>query len=340
MDDFASEDPPSGQPTPSEQSPSPSEQPTPSAPDNTPVAYILDMSGTASVTDISGHTISVSKGLSLVSRDTVTTGAGSWANLEFTSGWRILMEENTTLQVGVFTLGGGKIWVNTDKSLELSTPNATLSVRGTVFSVRYAGGVTYLTVFGGVVNINGTDITAGFAAEISDSGGLTTRSVTSGDYNTDAGGGELDGWLGGATPPPSTTLTEFFYSDLSGEFIWEDDIWGHKGALGAYLVNFRLSGDYAGVRDVKITGVTTGVVTNTFINSNLAVVEEWKKTWGGGPAGAFNGAVSDYVPLYLDDIGQTINIVLMAVDSNCNALGYVVVPVSIPQVVYPPPSRR
>ncbi|MDR0249348.1 MAG: FecR domain-containing protein [Oscillospiraceae bacterium] len=175
--------------------PSPSTSPSPSPSQAAPprVAAVEDLAGDVSATQ-SGETFAAFRGLALARNDAVSTGAQSWTSLELGEGQYILVEEHTSLQVGEYALNEGKVWVNTNSPLAVTTPNAALAVRGTVFSVRHAGGVTRLAVFGGTVSIGGTDVSDG-AAEVDAGGELSLLPLTEEDYYSHIDDPRLQGWL-------------------------------------------------------------------------------------------------------------------------------------------------
>jgi hypothetical protein len=61
------------------------------------------------------------------------------------------VEENTSLKIGDRSLTEGKAWFNVNSPLEVTTPNASLTVRGTVFSVEHIANMTRVAVFEGTV---------------------------------------------------------------------------------------------------------------------------------------------------------------------------------------------
>ena len=117
--------------------------------DNAKAAVVDDFLG--DVTAVSnGNDMPAFKGLALLRRDSIGTGAESWSSLELTEDRYILVEENSEVQISQLaddaknaeiTLTAGKIWViitdklSDDETFEIKTPTCSLSVRGTVFSV-------------------------------------------------------------------------------------------------------------------------------------------------------------------------------------------------------------
>jgi hypothetical protein len=58
--------------------------------------------------------------------------------------------------------------------------------------------------------------------------------------------------------------------------------------------------------------------------------EYWKENWDGGDPN-FTGKNTSYgFPLFSDDIGQNLTVLLCTVDANCNAVGYVLIHVTTP----------
>ncbi|MDR0249487.1 MAG: FecR family protein, partial [Oscillospiraceae bacterium] len=165
---------------------------------------VEDLQGDVTATQ-SGDTFAAFTGLALQNSDTLATGASSWTSLELGAGQYVLVEENTELQVGNWELTEGKAWFNVNSPLEVTTPNASLSVRGTVFYIAHAGGVTRIAVFDGVVNANGADI-SNRAAEIDQDGELTLYDLTEDDYRSEYFSERLRDWpglTGEVSPSPS-----------------------------------------------------------------------------------------------------------------------------------------
>ena len=164
---------------------------------NAKAAVIDDFLGDVkAVTD--GKDMPAFKGLALLRRDSLGTGAESWSSLELTEERFILVEENSDVQISQLadeaknseiTLSAGKIWViitdklSDDETFEIKTPTCSLSVRGTVFSVSCnESGGSRVAVYEGTVSFTAKDkngeevtfeITRGAAEVIVENGTVT-----------------------------------------------------------------------------------------------------------------------------------------------------------------------
>ena len=132
------------------------------------VVKVEDFGGSVNI-EREGADIDVFPGLQLVSEDIVSTGDKSWLGMIIDSDKHIGADANTTFKVtasgsdrkGAVTIdlvSGSALFtieqkLNEDSTFEVTTPNATLSVRGTTFSVSYnpATNTTSTTVSEGIV---------------------------------------------------------------------------------------------------------------------------------------------------------------------------------------------
>ncbi|MDR4495167.1 MAG: FecR family protein [Nitrospirales bacterium] len=104
--------------------------------------------------------------LPLFDGDTVKTGTGSQALLEFSNGIQVALNENTEFLIlsrweeakgftRILRLSTGEVWVKTmggPKPLEIETPVATAAVKQTEFDIKVQpDGQTTLTVVEGIV---------------------------------------------------------------------------------------------------------------------------------------------------------------------------------------------
>ena len=115
-------------------------------------------------------------GLALLRRNSISTGVSSWTILELNEGQFAMIEEKSTLQIEQLSadarrtgldLQDGKVWImverllSGDESFTVYTPNCSLSIRGTVFSVSASSSGredrTRLVVYEGTVVITAQD---------------------------------------------------------------------------------------------------------------------------------------------------------------------------------------
>lgn len=150
------------------------------------------------------------EGMHLISNDLVSTGSESMIELLVDTDKHIVADENTLFslvaegdesagKVSIVLMEGSSLYtidnaLNEDSTFEVNTPNATLSVRGTIFRVTYdiLTATTTVEVYEGVVeattNTNSTLINAGNSAVI------TNDTITLGVLTEDeADGTEADG---------------------------------------------------------------------------------------------------------------------------------------------------
>ncbi|MBR1524504.1 MAG: FecR domain-containing protein [Lachnospiraceae bacterium] len=132
------------------------------------VIKVEDFNGSVNI-ERDGSDIDVFSGLQLVSEDIVSTGDNSWLGMLIDSDKHIGADANTTFtitasgsdkkgSVTIDLISGSALFtieqkLNEDSTFEVTTPNATLSVRGTTFSVSYnpATNTTSTTVSEGTV---------------------------------------------------------------------------------------------------------------------------------------------------------------------------------------------
>ncbi|MDR0248656.1 MAG: FecR family protein [Oscillospiraceae bacterium] len=213
---------------------SPSPSPSPSQVVDTARAAAVEDTGGDVTAETGGEVMSAFPGLALQRDDAIATREQSWTSLELGEGQYILIEENTELRIGNWAIAEGKAWFNVNTPLEVATPNASLSVRGTVFYIAHAGGVTRIAVFEGTVSAgDGYDVT-GQALEIDAIGGKTYYELTDDDYRSEYFSERLRDWPGlsgepGGQPqqPPTNQREEmaFHFSEtregvLFGVFVW------------------------------------------------------------------------------------------------------------------------
>ncbi|HWL26452.1 MAG TPA: FecR domain-containing protein [Ureibacillus sp.] len=145
------------------------------AADSSREAILSSYQGTVEVKLAGGKkSITAFKDMHLSQGDEITTGANSWAILQFSNSGeaddQFILEENTTLSltkvsnkegtITKVTLKKGNAWVdvasikNSEDEFELETPNGLMSVRGTNFFVGVDPntGESVIGLFSGVVN--------------------------------------------------------------------------------------------------------------------------------------------------------------------------------------------
>jgi len=132
-------------------------------------AVVEDFAGSVSATLDTGD-MPASKGLALMPKDSISTGPDSWVSLELKAGQFVLVQENSVVQINEITNGSiketivsidrGKVWVNINNALgkkekfTVVTPTASISVRGTFFSVDTNSDNTTVCVMSGKVEMH------------------------------------------------------------------------------------------------------------------------------------------------------------------------------------------
>jgi tetratricopeptide (TPR) repeat protein len=124
-------------------------------------------------------------------------------------------------------------------------------------------------------------------------------------------------------------LKQYSYSNLSYSFDWTSDFWRDQDALGGCDLLFDISGYTSEVSDVLIA--TWG--ESFSLEQIHTEAEFWPPIWKEEDLGigdSFDGEVAVGFPIELDILGTNVNVLLLALDKNGNAIGYVIIPVTIP----------
>jgi len=179
-------------------------KPGPQSGQNARAAVVDDFAGEVSAV-LDDGAMQAFKGLALLLRNSIGTGAESWSSLELGEGRFALVEQNSEVQIAELAentesaelfLKEGKIWVGiknalgADENFTVNTSSCSMSARGTVFSVSVVGGRSRVAVFEGTVALlardadgnpipdkNGDEIAVEVtngAAELSFSGGVAS----------------------------------------------------------------------------------------------------------------------------------------------------------------------
>lgn len=160
--------------------------------------YIHEVSGTVTAQQLAGKPITASKGETLTTGTTLSTGPGSYAVLKFEDGTVVVLKENTTFQIQTYSFsakapeqsnavfnmvrGGlrmitGLVTSRNRDALKVATPLATIGIRGTEFLAELINPLVVQTLVGSVslTNAAGTVIVAaGQVASVASSTALGT----------------------------------------------------------------------------------------------------------------------------------------------------------------------
>ncbi|MDR1321113.1 MAG: cell wall-binding repeat-containing protein [Gracilibacteraceae bacterium] len=137
------------------------------------------------------------------------------------------------------------------------------------------------------------------------------------------------------TPQNTGDGKEYSYTNLSYSFEWETG-WGtNSDAVGGCTLSFRLSGDLTGIAAVLIAvGTPTADWTPTSIQEQTEfIIPIWKNAGVISGGGTFDGYVTNGFPIDEDELGMAGEILCLVLDQNCDALGYVLIPVTLPSEV-------
>ena len=127
-----------------------------------------------------------------------------------------------------------------------------------------------------------------------------------------------------------THLTEFGYSGLGVSIEWEDNWRGNTGALGGYWLSFTLVGDIRDVAAVLIWSRHPSPWDRSDLGQRISTaVSVWSDSIDLSYS-TFVGEISSGFPVRENELGTCVDVLLVALNSEGSAVGYVVVPVSIP----------
>ena len=129
---------------------------------------------------------------------------------------------------------------------------------------------------------------------------------------------------------------QFGYENFSYDFEWGDDSWAvqyNEGAIGGCNLHFTVTGEISEVGAVLIAYGSPKINwTNEAIQQQAdLIIPIWKNE--GINTSDFDGIVDSWFPIDPDELGESGLILLFALDEECEALGYIIVPVQIPSSV-------
>ncbi len=129
-----------------------------------------------------------------------------------------------------------------------------------------------------------------------------------------------------------TDFRKYSYANLRYSFEWERDWGSNQDALGGCWIDFQLTGDLTDVADVLIAyGAPNDSWTPATIQEQADFITRiWKDAGLVGNRGQFDGNVSEGFPIGNDDLGVFGEVLCLAVNQNYDAVGYVLIPVTIP----------
>ncbi len=130
---------------------------------------------------------------------------------------------------------------------------------------------------------------------------------------------------------------QFGYENLSYDFKWGDDAYFlvqyNEGAIGGCILQFTLTGEISEVCEVHIASWSQEMWTNEAIQERADfVIPIWKDEEVINNLD-FDGEVNDGFPIDPDDLGKSEMVLLFALDKECDALGYIIIPVQIPSSI-------
>jgi tetratricopeptide (TPR) repeat protein len=132
-------------------------------------------------------------------------------------------------------------------------------------------------------------------------------------------------------------LDVFSYSDFSCTFEWGEDsdlVRLNEEALGGCNLNFRMSGDLTDISDVLIASWQEDEWTNENISETGRYFSSiWKEASILGTADYFYGECTGGFPIYAEDIGKSLKVLLLVLNADYDVIGHITVPVEIPASV-------
>ncbi len=136
-------------------------------------------------------------------------------------------------------------------------------------------------------------------------------------------------------PKSDDEINTFTYSNLSYTFEWEIGWGSNENALGCCQLTFDLVGDYS---DAVAVLIAAGTNTISWTPENIQeqiglIIPKWKNAnvVSGRSQAQFNGKMSgSSFPIDEAELGITGDVLCLVVNSDCEPIGYVLVPVTIP----------
>jgi tetratricopeptide (TPR) repeat protein len=142
----------------------------------------------------------------------------------------------------------------------------------------------------------------------------------------------------GITKKPTETTTthengliEFGFSNSSGKLIYNDNVIGNEDAVGYYEMFVDITGDYSDVSTFLI-GTRADEISSFQIEQTLLYEEVWKDHYADldYTFGDFNGKFyGSWFPVFEEDIGNSYEVLLYALNKDFDIIGYVIIPVTI-----------
>ena len=127
-------------------------------------------------------------------------------------------------------------------------------------------------------------------------------------------------------------LIEYSYADLDIHFDWNAEFAANIGAIGGVMLSFRLVGDTTEVSNVLIAAwsARNGWTPQSIAENAEFATGMWKNEGSLGHSGHFDRRVSNGFPIWDKDLGESFDVLLIVLNSDYDALGYVLVPVTVP----------
>ena len=129
------------------------------------------------------------------------------------------------------------------------------------------------------------------------------------------------------------SLKEYSYSNLSYSYVWEPDWLGNQNAIGGCFPEFDLIGDFSDAADMLIG---YGALVNNWSVESIqeqvdSITQIWKNANIIGGRGEFDGTAHvGGFPVYSDSLGTSGDVLCILLNDNCDAIGFVLIPVTLP----------
>ena len=108
----------------------------------------------------------------------------------------------------------------------------------------------------------------------------------------------------------------------------------NEGAIGGCNLHFALTGEISEVCSVLIANWSPKMWTNEAIHKEADYYIPIWKNGGGNNNLDFDGEVNTWFPIGGDELlGKSVTVLLFARDKECEALGYIIIPVQIPSSI-------
>jgi len=135
--------------------------------------------------------------------------------------------------------------------------------------------------------------------------------------------------------PDETGFLRFSYTDLEVSYEWEYGWRGNDYAIGGCIISFRVLGDYS---DVAMMIIPYAMPMHWESYSIQEIAAQMSEVWHAQrddlnlDARDFNGWVEQGFPISRLNLGESGDVLFLAIDRHVNVIGYVLIPVDAPSL--------